>query len=55
MVLQLRFVFVESYDAIRRELYKAGNLGICVLPAMVIQEDTDAYVGYARNPTWIAH
>jgi hypothetical protein len=41
---QLRFVFVESYDAIREELYKAGNLGIRVLPAMVVQEDTDAYV-----------
>jgi hypothetical protein len=41
---QLRFVFVESYDAIREELYKAGNLGIRVLPAMVVQEDTDAYM-----------
>jgi hypothetical protein len=41
---QLRFVFVDSYDAIREELYKAGNLGIRVLPAMVVQEDTDAYV-----------
>ena len=41
---QLRFVFVESYDAIREELYKAGNLGIRILPAMVVQEDTDAYV-----------
>jgi hypothetical protein len=41
---QLRFVFVESYDAIQEELYKAGNLGIRVLPAMVVQEDTDAYV-----------
>jgi len=41
---QLRFVFVESYDAIREELYEAGNLGIRILPAMVVQENTDAYV-----------
>ncbi len=41
---QLRFVFVESYEAIREEIYKAGNIGIRVLPAMVVQEDTDAYV-----------
>lgn len=41
---QLRFVFVDSYDGIREELYKAGNLGIRILPSMVVQEDTDAYV-----------
>jgi hypothetical protein len=41
---QLRFVFVEGYDAIREELYQAGNLGIRILPSMVVQEDTDAYV-----------
>jgi len=41
---QLRFVFVDSYDGIREELYKAGNLGIRVLPSMVVPEDTDAYV-----------
>jgi hypothetical protein len=41
---QLRFVFVDSYEGIREELYKAGNLGIRVLPSMVIQEDTDAHV-----------
>jgi hypothetical protein len=41
---RLRFVLIDSYDAIREELYQAGNLGIRVLPAMVIQEDTDAYV-----------
>jgi hypothetical protein len=41
---QLRFAFVDSYDAIREELYSAGNLGIRVIPAMVVQEDTDAYV-----------
>ena len=41
---QLRFAFVDSYDAIREELYRAGNLGIRVLPSMVVQESTDAYV-----------
>ena len=40
----LRFCFVDSYAAIREELYKAGNLGIRVLPSMVVQEDTDALV-----------
>jgi hypothetical protein len=42
--LQLRFVFIPSYEAIRDELYEAGNLGIRVLPSMVVQEDTDALV-----------
>ncbi len=41
---QLRFVFIDSYDGIREELYKSGNLRIRVLPAMVIQENTDAYM-----------
>lgn len=41
---QLRFALVESYDAIRQELYQAGNLGIRILPAMVVQENTPAYV-----------
>jgi hypothetical protein len=41
---QIRFVLVESYEAIREESYKAGNLGIRVLPSMVVQEDTDVFV-----------
>jgi len=41
---QLRFVFTDSYDAIREELYKAGNLGIRVLPSMVVQENDNVYV-----------
>src|SRR5208337_471876 len=41
---QVRFAFVDSYEAIRDELYKAGNLGIRVLPSMVVQEETDAWV-----------
>jgi hypothetical protein len=35
---------VDSYDAIREEIYRAGNLGIRVLPSMVVQENTDAYM-----------
>lgn len=41
---QLRFSLVNGYDAIRDELYNAGNLGIRVLPSMVVQEDTDVWV-----------
>ena len=41
---QLRLAFIPSYDAIRDELYEAGNLGIRILPSMVVQEDTDALV-----------
>ena len=41
---QLRFALVDSYDAIRDEIYRAGNLGIRIFPSMVVQENTDAYV-----------
>jgi Family of unknown function (DUF5695) len=41
---QLRFVFVDDYQGIREELYKAGNLGIRIVPSMVVQENTEAYV-----------
>lgn len=41
---QIRFAFIPSYEAIREEIYKAGNLGIRILPSMVVQEDTDALV-----------
>jgi hypothetical protein len=41
---QLRFVFILDYQAIRDEVYQAGNLGIRVLPSMVVQEHTDVYV-----------
>lgn len=40
----LRFAFVESYDAVRKELSNTGNLGIRILPAMVVQEDAPACV-----------
>jgi hypothetical protein len=41
---QVRFTFIPSYEAIRDEICEAGNLGIRVLPSMVVQEDTDALV-----------
>jgi hypothetical protein len=41
---QLRFALIPSYEAIREESYKAGNLGIRVVPSMVVQEDTDVLV-----------
>ncbi|MGH9353755.1 MAG: DUF5695 domain-containing protein, partial [Terriglobia bacterium] len=41
---QTRFAFIPGYEAIRDEVYGAGNLGIRVMPSMVVQEDTDAWV-----------
>lgn len=41
---QIRFAFIDSYEAIRDELYEAGNLGIRVVPCMVVQENTDVLV-----------
>jgi len=41
---QMRFVFLNEYSAIAKELMAVGNLGIRVVPSMVVQEDTDAYV-----------
>jgi len=41
---RLRFVFVEDYESIGEELVKSGNLGIRVLPSMVVQENSDVHV-----------
>jgi len=41
---QIRFAFIDGYEATRDELYKAGNLGIRVVPSMVVQENTDVLV-----------
>lgn len=41
---QMRFVFLDDYSGIAKELTAAGNLGIRVVPSMVVQEDTDTYV-----------
>lgn len=41
---RLRFVFIEDYAAIREELVKSGNLGIRVVPSMVVQEKSDVLV-----------
>jgi hypothetical protein len=42
--LQFRFALIPSYQAIRDEVCEAGNLGIRVLPSMVVQEGTDVRV-----------
>lgn len=47
---QIRFAFIPSYPAIRDEIFNAGNLGIRVLPAMVVQEGTDAFVELRSKP-----
>ena len=41
---RLRFIFIEDYESIRKELVKSGNLGIRVVPSMVVQENTDVLV-----------
>ena len=45
----LRFVFIDEYADIRRELVREGNLGIRVLPSMVVQEDSDVHVEIASR------
>lgn len=41
---QFRFVFIHDYDDIREELYQAGNLGVRILPSMVVQEGSPVHV-----------
>jgi Family of unknown function (DUF5695) len=41
---RMRFVFLDHYSEIARELTAAGNLGVRVVPSMVVQEGTDTYV-----------
>jgi Family of unknown function (DUF5695) len=41
---QMRFVFLDNYSEIGKELTAAGNLGIRIVPSMVVQEDTDSFV-----------
>lgn len=40
----IRFALIPSYEAIRDEVYKTENLGIRVIPSMVVQENTDVRV-----------
>lgn len=42
----LRFQFIDGYPAIREELARAGNLGIRVVPSMVVQENMPVYVEF---------
>jgi len=41
---QIRFIFVNGYAGVREEISRSGNLGIRVLPSMVVQEDDPVYV-----------
>lgn len=41
---QFRFVFIGDYSEIQKELFKAGNLGLRILPSMVVPEETDVHV-----------
>jgi hypothetical protein len=41
---QVRFVFIGGYDEIRQQMLYSGNLGIEVLPSMVVQEESDVHV-----------
>jgi hypothetical protein len=41
---QIRYAFVDGYEAIREAIFEAGNLGIRVAPSMVVQEETDVQV-----------
>jgi hypothetical protein len=41
---RIRFSFIDSYAAIRDQVYQSGNLGIRILPSMVLPEDAKAYV-----------
>ncbi len=40
----LRFAFIEGYEAVRREIAAQGNLGLRVIPSMVVPEDTPVFV-----------
>lgn len=41
---QMRCVFVPTYEAVRDEVAKFGNLGIRIVPSMVVQEHRDVHV-----------
>lgn len=41
---QIRFTFISDYPEIRRELYSSNNLGIRVLPSMVVPEESEVRV-----------
>jgi hypothetical protein len=40
----LRFAFIDGYDGVRREIAGQGNLGLRVIPSMVVPEDTPVFV-----------
>jgi len=40
----LRFAFIDRYSDIRQEIARQGNLGLRVIPSMVVPENTPVYV-----------
>lgn len=40
----LRFAFIDGYTAIRQELARQGNLGLRIIPSMVVPENTPVFV-----------
>jgi len=40
----LRFAFIDGYAAIRQEIAGQGNLGLRIIPSMVVPEDTPVFV-----------
>jgi hypothetical protein len=47
--LHFRFAFIRDYAGIQSQLARAGNLGIRILPSMVVQEETDVLVEIRSN------
>ena len=41
---QLSFRFIQDYPQIRDEVVKAGNVGIRIVPSMVVQEGAETYL-----------
>jgi len=41
---ELRFAFIDRYSEIGEQLSKWGNLGVRILPSMVVPEDSPVYV-----------
>lgn len=41
---RLRFKFVDGYTAVRDEIARSGNIGIRIVPSMVVPEDNPVYL-----------
>jgi hypothetical protein len=49
---RLRFAFIRDYPQMREALAESGNLGIRILPSMVVREKTNVYIE-VKNPSGI--